>query len=323
MLPGVGAVVKSRLLERCGQGRISCFRLDAGGGFCSDIVGMKENQTLKLALSVLLAGASLALVTQGAELDNSSSASQSSSGGLAWLTDLPKAQGQAKAAGKYVLLFFHGSDWCPPCIEMQRQVFDSPEFAKYARQTLVLVDVDFPEKRPQDEGLKRANLALKTKFNMNPEPGEGVPAVVLLNGDGETVFQETGYDGGGSAAFLAHLRRHCDSLIPKESGRFQNLTVDEFAKMAVNKQNVILDVRTAKEFEAGHLPGAMNLDVNAADFEEKAAALDKSKVYLVHCASGVRSVRACEKLARLDFHALYNLPGGFKAWVKAGQAVEQ
>ena len=61
----------------------------------------------------------------------------------------------------------------------------------------------------------------------------------------------------------------------------------------------------------------------ASDFEAKAAALDKGKTYLVHCASGIRSVRACEKLEKLDFPSLYNLPGGFKAWVKAGEPVEK
>ena len=50
---------------------------------------------------------------------------------------------------------------------MQRQVFDSPAFAQYARRALVLVDVDFPEKHKQDEELRRANLALKARFNLS------------------------------------------------------------------------------------------------------------------------------------------------------------
>jgi rhodanese-related sulfurtransferase len=101
------------------------------------------------------------------------------------------------------------------------------------------------------------------------------------------------------------------------------LSVDEFARMAADKQNVILDVRTPGEFSAGHIPGAVNLDYNAPDFQAKAAALDKSKTYLVHCAVGGRSVRACEKLNHLDFPSLYNLSGGFKAWAKADQQVEK
>ena len=243
---------------------------------------------------------------------------------LSWTTDLQQALVHAKAEGKSVLLLFHGSDWCPPCVEMQHQVFDSPEFAQYARRKLVLVDVDFPEKTRQDAQLRQANLALKTRFNLSRDPGEGFPTIVLLNGAGETVFQETGYSGGGTAEVLPALQRHTGtSDKAAQTTGFKNVGLEEFAKMAADKQNVILDVRTAREFQAGHIQGAMNLDVNSPDFETKAASLDKSKVYLVHCASGVRSVKACEKLARLDFPNLYNLPGGFRAWVRSGKPVEK
>ena len=207
---------------------------------------------------------------------------------------------------------------------MQRELFASPEFAQFARKNLVLVDVDFPAKRTQDEALRRANLALKAKFNLSPEATEGFPTIVLLDDEGHTVFQETGYAAGSSVEVLARLQRHTGAGTPvNRSGGFQDLSVEEFAQMSADNHNVILDVRTPGEFNAGHIPGALNLDVNAPDFKEKAAALDKNKVFLVHCASGVRSVRACEKLSRLDFLKLYNLPGGFKAWVKAGKPVQK
>jgi rhodanese-related sulfurtransferase len=207
---------------------------------------------------------------------------------------------------------------------MQRQVFDSPAFAQYARHALVLVDVDFPDKHKQDEELRRANVALKARFNLSPVADEGFPTIVLLNDAGETVFQETGYAGGGPAEVLTKLQRHAGTGTPAAaSTTYKNLSVDEFARMAADKQNVILDVRTPGEFSAGHIAGAVNLDYNAPDFQEKAAALDKSKTYLVHCAVGGRSVRACEKLSHLDFPNLYNLPGGFKAWAKAGKPVEK
>src|SRR5215472_11525563 len=63
--------------------------------------------------------------------------------------------------------------------------------------------------------------------------------------------------------------------------------VDEFERLWQDK-NPVLDVRTKKEFEAGHIPGAMNLDVNSPEFTQKVSALDKKKTYLVHCAAGVR-----------------------------------
>ena len=67
----------------------------------------------------------------------------------------------------------------------------------------------------------------------------------------------------------------------------------------------------------------MNLDVNASDFEARAAKLSRGNIYLVHCASGGRSARACDKLKHMDFPNLYNLPAGFKAWAKAGKPVEK
>ena len=206
---------------------------------------------------------------------------------------------------------------------MQRQVFDSPEFAQYARRALILVDVDFPEKKSQSDEVRRANLALKARFNFSDELGGGYPTLVLLNEAGGTVFQETGYSGGGPAEVLPKLERHTDTAALATDAAFKNLSVEEFARMAADKQNVILDVRTATEFKAGHLAGAVNLDVNAPDFEARAALLDKSRTYLVHCASGVRSVKARENLSRLDFPKLYNLPGGFRAWAQAGKPVEK
>jgi protein disulfide-isomerase len=281
---------------------------------------MKHNPIAALIFTALLAGP----VAAAADPQTSATAHQFPTAGLTWLTDLPSAQARAKAENKSVLLFFHGSDWCPACVEMQRQVFDSPAFAEYARQALVLVDVDFPNKHKQDEELRRANAALKARFNLSPVPDEGFPTIVLLNDAGETVFQETSYAGGGPAEVLPKLQRHAGTGKPTvASAAYKNLSVDEFARMAADKQNVILDVRTPGEFSAGHIPGAMNLDYNGSDFQAKAAALDKSKTYLVHCATGGRSARACEKLAHLDFPSLYNLPGGFKVWVKAGKPVEK
>ena len=285
---------------------------------------MKTSPITALIFATLLAGVAVAADAQTPENPATNAVRQSNQTELTWLTDLPSARVRAKAEGKSVLLFFHGSDWCPPCVEMQRQVFASAEFVKYARRALVLVDVDFPQKSTQSEELKRANLALKVRFNLSQEPGEGFPTIVLLNDAGETVFQETGYAGGGSAEVLPKLQRHPGTAAtPVATAAYKNLSVEEFALMANDKCNVILDVRTPEEFQAGHISGAVNLDVSASDFEAKAAALDRSKIYLVHCASGVRSARACAKLNHLDFQNLYNLPAGFRAWAKAGKPVEK
>lgn len=103
----------------------------------------------------------------------------------------------------------------------------------------------------------------------------------------------------------------------------KRIGVEEFEKLWRDKKNVVLDVRTASEFADGHIPGAINIDVNSSDFTTKTAALNKSKTYLVHCAAGVRSAKACGQLAPLGFTSLYDLAPGFKGWEKAGKPTEK
>ncbi len=116
-----------------------------------------------------------------------------------WLTDLPKAQAKAKAENKMVLLDFTGSDWCGWCIKLHKEVFSQPEFADYAAKNLVLVELDFPHKKPQDAAQKAANRALAAKYKI-----EGYPTIIVLDGSGKQVGV-TGYLPGGPKAFTAAL----------------------------------------------------------------------------------------------------------------------
>jgi len=130
-----------------------------------------------------------------------------------------------------------------------------------------------------------------------------------------------------SAATVACVADAKDEKKPstekQEAKAFKNVGVAEFEKLRADKKNIVLDVRTQKEFQAGHIPGAVNIDVNAPDFPEKIAGLEKNKTYLVHCAAGVRSAKACDKMSHLAFPMLYNLEGGFKAWEIAGNQPEK
>src|SRR3954469_17320088 len=77
----------------------------------------------------------------------------------------------------------------------------------------------------------------------------------------------------------------------------KNVSPQQFEKMRAAKTNIVLDVRTQKEYEAGHIPGAVQIDFNSPDFDKKVGALDKDKTYLVHCAGGNRSAKAAAKLS--------------------------
>lgn len=103
----------------------------------------------------------------------------------------------------------------------------------------------------------------------------------------------------------------------------KRVDVEEFDKLRTDKKSVVLDVRTESEFKAGHIPGALNVDVNARDFDEKVAKLDKSKTYLVHCMVGHRSAKACDKLVAAGVTNVLDFGVGMKAWEKAGKPIEK
>src|SRR5258706_11296890 len=105
-----------------------------------------------------------------------------------WLTDLPKAQAKAKAEKKMVLMDFTGSDWCGWCKKFDKDVLSTPEFQEYAKKNLVLVEVDFPSKKPQSAETKKANAALKSKYEV-----QGFPTFVVLGSDGNEVGRQRGY----------------------------------------------------------------------------------------------------------------------------------
>jgi protein disulfide-isomerase len=119
----------------------------------------------------------------------------------AWLTDFPAAQAKAKAESKLMLVNFTGSDWCGWCIKLKAEVFSKPEFEAYARDTLILVEVDFPRRKPQSAALRKANRALAEKYQI-----EGYPTIIMLNGDAKKVAQ-LGYAPGGPAPFLASIEK--------------------------------------------------------------------------------------------------------------------
>lgn len=101
-----------------------------------------------------------------------------------------------------------------------------------------------------------------------------------------------------------------------------NLTQEDWvAQFEAEENAVILDVRTADEFNDGYIAGAINIDINAGQgFIYAIEELDKDKKYYVYCRSGMRSAKACEIMNQLGFESTYNLLGGILNW--EGEVVE-
>lgn len=91
-----------------------------------------------------------------------------------------------------------------------------------------------------------------------------------------------------------------------------------FAERTKQQGVVVLDVRTPSEFAAGHLSGAKNVDVQAANFAQQLQSLDKSASYAVYCRSGVRSANAGAQMLAAGFTKVADLAGGYNAWTSAG-----
>lgn len=100
-------------------------------------------------------------------------------------------------------------------------------------------------------------------------------------------------------------------------GGIEHLAASDFANSIATSGTVVIDVRTPAEYAAGHLPDALNLDVNAADFDTKITSLDKSRHYALYCHSGRRSGIAAQKMHDAGFTDVVDLAGGIETWTGA------
>ncbi len=115
-----------------------------------------------------------------------------------WMTDYKAALELAAKESRPVLLDFTGSDWCGWCIRLDKETFSKPEFQTFAKDNLVLVELDFPNNKPQSAEVKKQNEALQTKFGV-----QGFPTLVLLNSEGKEIARNPGYLPGGPTALIA------------------------------------------------------------------------------------------------------------------------
>lgn len=101
-----------------------------------------------------------------------------------------------------------------------------------------------------------------------------------------------------------------------------SLPAGEFEKKISGKDALILDVRTAEEFNTGHIKNAFQADwTNRDQFNDRTQYLDKDKTVYIYCLSGGRSASAADALRKKGFNVV-NLEGGITAWKKAGKPVE-
>ncbi len=94
---------------------------------------------------------------------------------------------------------------------------------------------------------------------------------------------------------------------------FSSLEVDAFGAEIQKPGVQLVDVRTPAEYDSAHIPGAINIDVMADDFEQNIKVLSKKHTVAVYCRSGRRSKTAAEILAKAGYRVV-ELNGGILSW---------
>jgi protein disulfide-isomerase len=118
-----------------------------------------------------------------------------------WMHDFEAAKAKAAKEGKPIFINFTGTDWCGWCIKLEKEVFSQKAFQDYAKENLVLVEVDFPKKKEQSAELKEQNKKLDKEYGV-----EGYPTLYLLDAQGKKLTEDIGYREGGPEAYVAHLK---------------------------------------------------------------------------------------------------------------------
>lgn len=101
-------------------------------------------------------------------------------------------------------------------------------------------------------------------------------------------------------------------------GNFRRTDVAGFKEFIANPDVQIVDVRTAAEYNAGHIPGSINIDV-LKGHEELATMLDPERPVALYCRSGRRSETAGRVLEKVFFRNVVDLEGGYNEWIKSSE----
>lgn len=123
-------------------------------------------------------------------------------GGEGWLTDYEQALAESQQTGKPILASFSGSDWCPPCIALDDDVFESEKFSEWAGENVILLFLDFPRGKPQSDEVRAQNDKLATQYGV-----DGYPTVVFLDSQGVEFGRLGGYGGSGADAWIGQAQK--------------------------------------------------------------------------------------------------------------------
>lgn len=120
-----------------------------------------------------------------------------------WETDWSAAAAMAKESNRNIVMVFSGSDWCAPCIKLDKSIWQAQEFQDYAKDHWIMLRADFPRKKANQlqEDQKKKNAQLAEKYNKNGY----FPLVLVLDSNGN-ILGQTGFKNISVKEYIALLK---------------------------------------------------------------------------------------------------------------------
>lgn len=119
-----------------------------------------------------------------------------------WLTNFKEAKSEASNSHENIILVFQGSDWCAPCIKLDREIWSTSEFQKLSKNHFIMVKADFPRRKNNQlsKELQAQNAQLAEQYNNHGF----FPLVVVLDENGK-VLGKMGYEKLSPTAYFNKL----------------------------------------------------------------------------------------------------------------------
>ena len=118
-----------------------------------------------------------------------------------WLESYEEAVQLSKQTGKPILADFTGSNWCPPCMKLKKEIFETPTFKSWAAENVILLELDFPRPNLQADWIKKQNYELSGRYKII-----SYPTVLILDSEGRKQ-EEFGYMRGGPERWISVVNK--------------------------------------------------------------------------------------------------------------------
>ena len=193
-----------------------------------------------------------------------------------WTEDFEAAKKLAAEEKKDLLMDFTGSDWCTYCIKLQKEVLSKPEFIATVPKSFVLVELDYPQEKAQDEKIKAQNEKLQKEYSI-----DGYPTVLLADASGR-VYAKTGYMPGGAAPYLAQIEEFQALRVKRDASFTKAAAAEGLAKAtALHEGLKVLDPEIVDRYYSKEIDEIIKLDTEDTLGHKKGQEVGKASAELM------------------------------------------